>query len=49
MRPLSFAFLFLLPFLATVRAQAAAPIAAPAAISPADLQFFENKIRPVLV
>ena len=49
MRPLSFAFLFLLPFLPTVRAQAAAPIAAPAAISPADLQFFENKIRPVLV
>ena len=49
MRPLSFTFLFLLLFLPTARAQAAAPIAAPAAISPADLQFFENKIRPVLV
>ena len=48
MRPLSFSFLFLLLFLPTARAQAAAPAAAPS-ISPADLQFFENKIRPVLI
>ena len=50
MRPSSFPFLGLLLLLPVARVQAAAPAApTPAKISPADLAFFESKIRPVLI
>ena len=47
MRPTSFSFLFLSLFLPVAHPADTAP--SRPAISPADLQFFETKIRPVLV